>query len=128
MISLDTNHLVRHVVQDDPVQCRAVAAILEREGGQDNLVRIHDLVLMETAWVLESVYKFDRKAVAHVMGELLEDSVFSFDDPSRLRRVLQRFKAGKADFSDYLIHSVAESEGRKLETFDKRLRKELDPR
>lgn len=28
--------------------------------------------------------------------------------------------------SDYLIHSVAESEGLKLETFDKKLRKELN--
>lgn len=126
MIAFDTNHLVRHIVQDDPTQCRAVVAILEREAGQDNPVRILDLVLMETAWVLESVYSFDRKAVAHVMGELLEDSAFSFDDPDRLRLVLKRFKAGKADFSDYLILSVAESEGLKLETFDKRLRKELD--
>ena len=126
MIAFDTNHLVRHIVQDNPAQCRAAAAILERESGQDNPVRLHDLVLMETAWVLESVYGFDRKALAHVVEELLEDAAFSFDDSERLRRVLKRFKAGKADFSDYLIHSVAESEGLKLETFDKKLRKELN--
>jgi predicted nucleic-acid-binding protein len=126
MIAFDTNHLVRHIVQDDPAQCRAVAAMLEREAGRDNPVRILDLVLMETAWVLESVYELDQKSLAHVMEELLEDSAFSFDDPDRLRLVLKRFKAGKAGFSDYLIHSVANSEGLKLETFDKRLRKELD--
>jgi predicted nucleic-acid-binding protein len=38
---------------------------------------------------------------------------------------LQRFKDGKADFSDYLIQSVAESAGLNLATFDKRLRKAL---
>ncbi|MCC5842372.1 MAG: type II toxin-antitoxin system VapC family toxin [Opitutales bacterium] len=125
MIAFDTNHLVRHIVQDNPAQCRTVAAMLEREAGHDNPVRIHDLVLMETAWVLESVYGFDRKALGHVLEELLEDSAFGFDDSDRLRLVLKRFRIGKADFSDYLIHSVAESEGLKLETFDKRLRKEL---
>jgi predicted nucleic-acid-binding protein len=125
MIAFDTNYLVRHIVQDDSTQCRAVASMLEREAGQDNPVRILNLVLMETAWVLESVYQFDRKALAHVVEELLEDSAFSFDDPDRLQLVLKRFKAGKADFSDYLIHSVADSEGLKLESFDKRLRKEL---
>lgn len=125
MIAFDTNHLVRHIVQDDPAQCRAVAAILDRETRQNRAIRIHDLVLLETVWVLGSVYSFDRAAVAHVLGELLEDSVFVFDDSKRLRRVLQNFRNGKADFSDYLIHSVAAAEGLKLETFDKQLRKEL---
>lgn len=125
MIAFDTNHLVRHIVQDDPAQCRAVTAILDREAGADRPVRIHDLVLMETSWVLASVYAFDGGALAHVVEELLEDSAFRFDDAIRLRQVLKRFKAGKADFSDYLIHSVAATEGLKLETFDKRLRREL---
>jgi predicted nucleic-acid-binding protein len=125
MIAFDTNYLVQHIVQDDPTQCRAVAATLEREAGQDIPVRILDLVLMETVWVMESAYAFDRKALAHVVEKLLDDSAFSFDDPDRLRLVLQRFKDGKADFSDYLIHSVAESAGLNLATFDKRLRKEL---
>jgi predicted nucleic-acid-binding protein len=125
MIAFDTNHLVRHVVLDDPAECRAVAAILDRETRQNRAIRLHDLVLLETVWVLESVYSFDRAALAHVLEELLEDSVFVFDDSKRLRRVLHNFRNGKADFSDYLIHSVAAAEGLKLETFDKKLRKEL---
>ena len=125
MIAFDTNHLVRHIMQDDPVQCRAVAILLDREAGEGRPVRIHDLVLLETIWVLESAYSFDRSALAHVVEEILEDSAFSFDDPIRLRQLLKRFKAGKADFSDYLIHSVAAAEGLELATFDKRLRREL---
>lgn len=125
MIAFDTNHLVRHIIDDDPVQCHTVAEILKGEAARERSVRILDLVLMETSWVLESVYEFDRKALAHVFEELLEDSVFSFDDPDRLRSVLERFRVGKADFSDYLIHSVAKSEGLSLQTFDKKLRKEI---
>ena len=78
---------------------------------------------VKRVWVLESVYGFDREALAHVVVQILEDEAFRFDDSDRLRRVLKRFKAGKADFSDYLIHSVAESEGLILETFDQKLRK-----
>lgn len=126
MIAFDTNHLVRHIVQDDPDQCRLVTSKLDREVGRGNRVRLHDLVLMETAWVLESVFSFDRKALGHIFEELLEDSAFCFDDSERLRLVIKRFNSGKADFSDYLIHSVAESEGLTLETFDKRLQKELN--
>ena len=125
MIAFDTNYLVRHIVQDDKEQSRLVSEILESETQQGRSIRIIDLILMETAWVLETVYGFDRNAWSQVLSELIEDSAFCFDDSARLRRVLKQFSEGKADFSDYLIFSVVDSEGLKLKTFDKTLRKEL---
>ncbi len=82
MIAFDTNHLVRHIVQDDPDQCRTVARLIDEEAAENRAVRILDLVLLETSWVLESIYGFDRAAWAEVLGELLDDSAFSFDDPA----------------------------------------------
>ncbi|MCC5806504.1 MAG: type II toxin-antitoxin system VapC family toxin [Opitutales bacterium] len=125
MIAFDTNHLVRHIVQDDPRQCGKVTRLITREAAAGRNIRVLDLVLLETAWVLESVYGFDRAALAHVFDELLEDSAFSFDDSQRLRRCLRQFAAGKADFADYLILSAANAVGLALETFDKTLIKEL---
>lgn len=125
MIAFDTNYLVRHIVQDDKEQSRLVSEILESETQQGRSIRIIDLILMETAWVLETIYGFDRNAWSQVLSELIEDSAFCFDDSARLRRVLKQFSEGKADFSDYLIFSVVDSEGLKLKTFDKTLRKEL---
>lgn len=125
MIAFDSNHLIRHIVEDDPQQCLTVSNILKGEAECERVVRIFDLVLMETSWVLDSVYDFDRKAIAHVFEALLEDSIFSFDDSDRLRSVLTRFRSGKADFSDYLIHAIAESEGLRLKTFDKKLLREI---
>ena len=80
---------------------------------------------METCWVLESVYGFNRQALAHVLASLLDDAAFNFDDPDRVRRALQHFVAGQADFADYLIHARAASEDLELKTFDKKLAKEL---
>jgi predicted nucleic-acid-binding protein len=125
VIAFDTNYLVRHIVQDDKEQSRLVSEILESETQQGRSIRIIDLILMETAWVLETVYGFDRNAWSQVLSELIEDSAFCFDDSARLRRVIKQFSEGKADFSDYLIFSVVDSEGLKLKTFDKTLRKEL---
>lgn len=125
MIAFDTNHLVRHIVQDDVEHCRAVALLIQQEAAENRTVRIFDIVLLETSWVLESVYQFDREAWAQVLGELLQDSAFSFDDPGRLRRCLQQFVSGKADFADYLILHTAESETLQLKTFDKTLLKEM---
>jgi predicted nucleic-acid-binding protein len=125
VIAFDTNYLVRHIVQDDEEQCGIVASILERETQEDRSIRIFDLVLLETSWVLQAVYGLDREAWTEVLGELLEDSAFSFDDPTRLRSVIKIYRKGNADFADYLILGTARSEALELKTFDKKLLKEI---
>ena len=125
MIAFDTNYLVRHIVQDDEEQCGIIASELANESKEERSIRILDLVLIETSWVLESVYGFDRKACAQVLEQLLEDSAFSFDDPGRLRAIIKMYRKGRADFADYLIAGTARSEALELRTFDKKLLKEI---
>ncbi len=126
MIAFDTNYLVRHIVQDDEEQCGIVATELANEIKKERSIRIFDLVLMETSWVLETVYGFDRVAWAQVLEELLDDSAFSFDDPGRLRRIIKMYRKGRAGFADYLIAETARSEALELRTFDKTLLEEME--
>lgn len=125
MIAFDTNHLIRHLVQDDEVQCKIVSSILKKEALNDRCIRISDLVLLESSWVLQAVYRLDRMALVEVFEELLDDSAFSFDDPMRLRFALKLYKEGNAEFADYLILTHAKAEGLELKTFDKRLQREI---
>jgi predicted nucleic-acid-binding protein len=122
MIAFDTNYLVRHIVQDDPLQCATVAAVLAREAEHGRSVRILDLVLIETAWVLRHVYGMDRQAWTVILESLLDDAAFSFEDPMLVRAALTGFREGKADFADYLILSQATAAGCELLTFDKKFR------
>ena len=125
MIAFDTNYLVRHIVQDDEEQCAIVASVLEKETQEDRSIRIFDLVLVETSWVLQAVYDLNREAWAEILEELLDDSAFCFDDPTRLRKVIKRYRKGNADFADYLILGTARDEALELKTFDKKLLKEI---
>ncbi len=125
MIAFDTNHLLRHVLDDDPKQCRRVRTLIESAEEAGDQIRLLDLVIMETCWVLQSVMGFDRNGWCYVLEQLLQDSAFCFDDANRLWKTLDRYRTGKADFDDYLIFGHAESLGAKLETFDKKLKKEL---
>ncbi len=125
MVAFDTNHLVRHILQDNPHQCEVVKSVLQDEALGDRIVRIFDLVLLETSWVLHSVYAFDRHAWSEILKDLLADSIFSFDNPAQVRSALKHYRQGKADFADYLILERAKSEGLELKTFDKRLLKEF---
>lgn len=125
MIAFDTNHLLRHILQDDPKQCKHVAALLQNQADKRQAVLIIDLVVMETYWVLTNVYDLSRRAWCQVLESLLSDSAFGFEDASKLRRALLFYREAKADFSDYLILTHAQSHGANIETFDKKLRKSL---
>lgn len=125
MIAFDTNHLLRHVLDDDPKQSERVRSLIDSAEKGNQQILLLDLVMMETCWVLQSLMDFDRADWCHVLEQLLHDPAFCFDDTTRLWKALDRYRSGKADFDDYLILGHAESVGAKLETFDKKLRKEL---
>ena len=58
MIALDSSVVVRLLADDDPHQSRRAAGLLE-----DNAVFVPLTVLLETEWVLCSVYALERDAV-----------------------------------------------------------------
>jgi predicted nucleic-acid-binding protein len=66
MIAVDTNVVVRLLAWDDAKQTSASKAIFA--GGAIWIART---VLLETAWVLTSVYGFDEDTVRGALGKLL---------------------------------------------------------
>ncbi|MBA2593770.1 MAG: hypothetical protein M3495_05400 [Pseudomonadota bacterium] len=57
MIGIDTNILLRIVNDDDPEQSKKIRALLAPLDETVHSVRIDDIVLAETVWVLHSVYR-----------------------------------------------------------------------
>ncbi len=66
MVAVDTNVLVRLLTGDEPVQ-----AAVARAHFAAGPVWIGKTVLLETAWVLSSLYEFDESAVAEAFTKLL---------------------------------------------------------
>ncbi len=123
MISFDTNHLLRHVLDDDPIQCAEVQEAIDDARTEGESIHLFDLVLMETCWVLQSAMGFNREAWCYVLNSILLDPAFRFDDGARLQKALHRYRVGKADFNDDLFLGYAENIGAKLKTFDRKLKK-----
>jgi predicted nucleic-acid-binding protein len=96
MIALDTNVLVRFLVEDDAAQTAKVTALIEKTISEKETLFISDVVLCETVWVLTSRYGFSRAEVAGVLRELLDADHLSFSAPSQHARALDAFSRGKA--------------------------------
>ena len=125
MIALDTNVLVRYLVQDDPAQAKLATQFIEITCTDDEPCFIGQIVLCELAWVLESNYGQDRNQIAHVIEELLQVGKLDVQQPEVVWRALSDYKNSNADFPDHLLTRVNQSAGCTYTiTFDKKASKQ----
>jgi len=123
VIALDTNVLVRLMVEDDAGQAKQAQKILELAEEQGEPALIGDIVLCELEWVLKSGYRVPRERILVALTELAADTRFEFEDSARVSAALDLYQHGKADLADYLLGLAAESAGaRTTYTFDRGLR------
>lgn len=108
MIGLDTNILVRYLTQDDEQQWKQAADFIQ----QNHPCFIANIVLCELIWVLRGRnYGFTKDEIIHAIEAMLHSPTFEFESRSTVDQALQRYKQGKADFSDYLIGAIARQVG-----------------
>lgn len=119
MHAVDTNVLVRLTARDDEKQTAAAEAFVA--GG----AWVSHLVLVETMWVLSSVYEQPAANIAKAVEILLAHRNLILEDPETVSAALDRFRERpKLGFSDCLILEVARRAGHlPLGTFDRELAK-----
>jgi predicted nucleic-acid-binding protein len=123
VIALDTNVLVRLLVEDDAKQLALAKDAVKRAEAHSELLLVCDIVLCELEWVLESAYRVPRKRIAAAIQTLLGDQRFTFESRERCVAALEHYSSSKADLSDSLLGLQAEEQGaRTTLTFDRGLR------
>lgn len=119
MIALDTNVLVRFLVNDDPRQSAAARALLA-ELTADRPGFVCREVIVELSWVLDRAYGFSRERVATVFEELVGTQELQFEAADDVLRSAEGFRRGGAGFSDQMIAAAARRSGADtLYTFDR---------
>lgn len=121
MLGMDTNVLVRYIVQDDPLQSLAASKFIETACKEDNPIFISGIVLCELVWVLEGAYEYPKNNVADVLEKILRTKEFFILQPEVLWNAFHDYKKMNVDFSDsYIAHLNAASECEYTVTFDKK--------
>jgi predicted nucleic-acid-binding protein len=123
MIALDTNALVRMLIEDDENQAKQVQHVVMSAEKNSVQILIIPEVLIETVWVLESVYRCTRKEIWQFLESLLSTATFAFPNSTVIRDVTNQYKK-RGDFADLLIVAQARKhKAKKLFSFDKNLQK-----
>jgi predicted nucleic-acid-binding protein len=118
MIGLDTNVLVRYIMQDDVKQSPKATALIESlDSEQPGFITLVSVV--ELYWVLTSCYGLNGQQVKQALEALLRTKQIIVDRADQVLRALRVFDEGKADLADCLIERTAASEGcKQTMTFD----------
>jgi len=119
MIALDTNVLIRFLVEDDVAKSRRATALIEGAVAREEQLFVSDIVMCETVWVLSSAYRFSRTEIVDALSQLLRARSVVFNSADSIARALDAYRKEKGDFADYLIREHARSAGADtVATFD----------
>lgn len=119
MIGLDTNVLVRYIMQDDtrqsPLASKLVESLTADAPGFVTLVSVVELV-----WVMESCYALERAQLGEALEGLLRTKEFVVERAETIWKAVRVFRDGTADFADCLIERCAAAAGcERTMTFDR---------
>jgi predicted nucleic-acid-binding protein len=103
MLAIDTNVVIRYLVADDPAQAARARKLIDT-----NDVFVCTTVMLETEWVLRSVYGFTAPQCAQALADFSGLARVTLEDPGAVAKALAGVGDG-VDFADGL--HLAKGEG-----------------
>jgi predicted nucleic-acid-binding protein len=113
MIAIDTNVVVRFLVQDDRLQARQAESLVAK-----NKVAVPHTVLLETEWVLRRRYHFSREQIAAAFVSLLGIETVWCPEGEAVACAINTFAQG-CDFADAMHATTSGLAVTEFVTFDR---------
>lgn len=122
MKALDTNVIVRFLINDDKTQGRKARLLFENAERTGERYLITTPVLLETIWVLSAVYDLAREDVLHALELLTQIPILAFESHEIVLELVRLGASTNAGLPDLLIGLSGKDAGcDSTLTFDKGL-------
>ncbi len=120
MPALDTNVLVRYIVEDDSAQLAAAQRLIRKCVSEQQTLFVPLTVTLELEWVLRFNFRYGKPDTIRVLSDLFSAAELSFESEQALEVALELYRSSAADFADCLHIALAAQAGEQpLWTFDK---------
>ena len=124
MVGIDTNVLVRHIVQDDEEQAGLARELIENRLDVHNQGHLPLIVLCELVWVLGTAYGYSRRHVALALRQVLVTDCFLVERHELAWAAFHDYDVGAADYADCVIARINRECGAEITfTFDRKAAK-----
>ena len=116
MIRIDTNYIVRYLVNDNIEMAEMAEEILTSRN-----VFISNEIFAEVVYVLLGVYKIKKEDISNQFLELIDFENISVSNLKVIKQSFELFKTKNLDFVDCLLCAYSNQD--EIITFDKKLTK-----
>ncbi len=124
MIGIDTNVLIRFLLKDDAKQSARALRFMRDEISAAAPGYVSLVTLLETVWVLDSLYGFTPSQQLDVVNDLLSVDSLEIADRSAVTQAAVAARAQRADFQGCLVAALGAQAGcNHTVTFDARAAK-----
>lgn len=120
---IDTNVVLRHVLNDDPQQAAAVRLVFDALRSGEKAALLLESVLAECVYILLHYYEVPKAEVVEKLDGVLRYPGIVNRDKHDLREALKLFSENAIDFVDCILVSKARIGELELVTFDEKLKK-----
>lgn len=110
MTGLDTNVLVRYIMQDDAQQSNLASSLIESLTVEAPGF-VPQVAFVELVWVLSSCYDLERAQMVAAMEALLRTKEVVVEGAEVIWRAVRIYRDSSADFADCLIERSAAAAG-----------------
>lgn len=119
MIGVDTNILLRAVMEDDAVHTPIAQRFLAQRNAASPAF-VNTVVLAEFVWSLRVAFDLPREQILPVLRRMIESEAYAFEAREAVLQAYQDYESGIGAFTDRLIGELNELRGcDRTVTFDK---------
>lgn len=124
MAAVDTNVLVRYLIQDEDSQYGVVIHLLDECAREGRPLFVPITVTLELEWVLRSNFQVDKIDLISTLSQLLSATELTFQSEHAIELALARYRDSSADFADCVHGALAAHAGEEpMWTFDRKAAK-----
>ena len=106
MTGLDTNVILRYLLQDDPRQARSANKIFEQVLSEESPGFVSLVSVLEIVWVLRSLLKQTPAEIATHLEHLLAADALEVQNEQQVFEALYALRRGTGQFEDALIAAL----------------------
>lgn len=106
MTGLDTNVILRYLLQDDPAQTFQANEIIDQRLSRDNPGFLSLVTVLEVVWVLRSLLKRSPTQIASHLEDLLAADSLIIQNEQQVFEAAFALKHGDGEFEDALLGAL----------------------
>ena len=100
---IDTSAILRLLVKDDDAKSRACEKLIKEAKQKEIVLHVLPVTILEIVWVLEKVYKYERRAIREITEAILNTPGLKIEMEDVFRKALISYETKNIKFADAVM-------------------------